>query len=165
MSTSPPPARLQPVGPPVEQPVDPRGVRFSAAVTTVVLVLVLISGSGWLAAAQAVVFALGAFAGLRFAPYSVLYRYLVAPRLGPPAEREAAAPVRFSQLVGFVFAAVAAVGYLTGLTALGIVFAAFALVAALLNAAIGYCLGCEMYALYHRLRSGKPSATTKGATA
>jgi hypothetical protein len=51
-------------------PVDPRCVRFSAALTTVVLALVLVSGSGWLLAAQALVFALGSVAGLRFAPYS-----------------------------------------------------------------------------------------------
>ena len=148
-----------------DPPVDPRGVRFAAAVTTVVLALVLLSGSGWLLAAQGVVFALGAFVGLRFAPYSVLYRVLVAPRLGPPTEREEAAPVRFSQLVGFAFALVGTVGYLTGLTALGIVATAFALVAALLNAAIGFCLGCEMYALIHRLRSPKPGNNNEGATA
>lgn len=164
MSTSPQAARPQSVESSVEPPVDPRGVRFAAAVTTVVLALVLLSANGWLAAAQAVVFALGAFIGLRFAPYSVLYRLLVAPRLSPPTEREAAAPVRFSQLVGFVFAAVAAVGYLTGLVWLGIVATAFALVAALLNAAVGFCLGCEMYALYHRIRARKAPHTTKGAT-
>jgi hypothetical protein len=134
-------------------PLDPRGVRFAAIVTTVVLALVLVSGSGWLALAQTLVFALGAFAGMRFAPYGVLYRVAVAPRLGPPAEREPAAPVRFSQLVGFVFAAVGAVGYLAGLPVLGIVAIAFALVAAFLNAAFGYCLGCEMYGLLARARA------------
>jgi hypothetical protein len=111
------------------------------------------------------VFALGAFAGLRFAPYSVLYRLVVAPRLNPPTEREAAAPVRFSQLVGFAFAVVGTVGYLTGLTALGIVATAFALVAALLNAAIGFCLGCEMYTLIQRFRSPEPRTNHEGATA
>ena len=75
------------------------------------------------------------------------YRTLVAPRLSPPTEREDAAPVRFSQLVGFVFAVVGTVGYLTGLTALGVVATAFALVAAFLNAAFGFCLGCELYPL------------------
>jgi hypothetical protein len=130
-----------------DPPVDPRGVRFAAGVTTVVLALVLLSGSGWLLAAQAVVFALGAFAGLRFAPYSVLYRLVLAPRLGPPAEKEEAAPVRFSQLVGFLFAVAGTVGYLAGLTVLGVVATAFALAAAFLNVAFGFCLGCEMYAL------------------
>jgi hypothetical protein len=134
-------------------PLDPRGVRFAATVTTVVLALVLLTGSGWLALAQALVFALGAFVGMRVAPYGVLYRLALAPRLGPPAEREPAAPVRFSQLVGFVFAAVGAVGYLAGLPVLGIVAIAFALVAAFLNAAFGYCLGCEMYGLLARARA------------
>ena len=110
-----------------DPPVDPRGVRFAAALTTVVLAVVLVTGSGWLLATQAAVFALGAFAGLRLAPYSVIYRLLVAPRLSPPTEREDAAPVRFSQLVGLVFAVVGVVGYLTGLTALGVVATAFAL--------------------------------------
>ena len=144
---------------PGDPPVDPRGVRFSAAVTTVVLSLVLQSGSAWLLAAQAVVFALGAFAGLRFSPYSVLYRALVAPRLGPPSEKEEAAPVRFSQTLGLVFAAVGVVGYATGLTTLGIVATALALAAAFLNAAFGFCLGCEMYALFARLRSNKQGVT------
>ena len=63
-----------------DPPVDPRGVRFAAAVTTAVLVLVLVTGSAWLLAAQVAVFALGAFAGLRFAPYTAAFRLLVAPR-------------------------------------------------------------------------------------
>lgn len=138
-----------------DPPLDPRGVRFAAAVTTVVLALVLITGSGWLAAAQAVVFGVAAFAGMRVAPYGLLYRVALAPRLGPPAEREDAAPVRFSQLVGFVFTVVAAVGYLTGLTVVGIVAAAFALVAAFLNAAFGFCLGCELYGLLVRARAAR----------
>jgi len=140
------------VGPAADPPLDPRGVRFAAAVTTVVLAVVLISGSGWLAAAQTLVFALASFAGMRFAPYGVLYRVALAPRLGPPAEREDAAPVRFSQTVGFVFAAVATVGYLSGLTTLGIIATALALAAAFLNAAFGFCLGCEMYGLLSRAR-------------
>lgn len=157
----PAPAGVVPDTTPSTPQVDPRGVRFAAAVTSVVLAVVLLTSSGWLLAAQAVVFAVGAFAGLRYAPYSVLYRAAVAPRLGPPREREDAAPVRFSQLVGLGFAVVGTIGYLTGLTALGIVATALALVAALLNAAIGFCLGCELYTLLHRLRP----TIDQGATA
>lgn len=146
-----------------DPPVDPRGVRFAAAVTTVVLALVLVTGSVWLLAAQAVVFALGASAGLRFAPYSVLYRAALAPRLGPPTEREDAAPVRFSQTVGLVFSAVGVLGYATGFTAVGLVATALALVAAFLNAAFGYCLGCELYGLIARVRSS--STRSKGVSA
>jgi hypothetical protein len=129
---------------------DPRGPRFAAAVTSVVLVLVLVTGSGWLALAQTLVFAIGAV-NLRYAPYPLVYRYLVAPRLAPPAEREAAEPVRFAQALGFVFLAVGTVGYLAGVPVLGIVATALGLAAAFLNAAFGLCLGCEMYLLLRRL--------------
>jgi hypothetical protein len=129
---------------------DPRGPRFAAALTTVVLVVVLATGWGWLALAQTAVFAVTA-ADPRRGPYALLYRFLVAPRLGPTAEREDAAPVRFAQLVGFVFLAVASVGYLSGATAVGVAFAAFGLLAAFLNAAFGLCLGCEAYLAARRL--------------
>jgi Domain of unknown function (DUF4395) len=131
---------------------DPRGPRFAAALTTAVLVGVLATGWGWLALAQAVVFAITA-ADPRRGPYALLYRAFVAPRLGPPAEREDAAPVRFAQLVGFVFLAIATIGYLSGATALGVVFTAFGLLAAFLNAAFGLCLGCEAYLAGRRLTS------------
>ena len=129
---------------------DVRGPRFAAAVTTVVLVLILITGSGWLALAQAVVFAIGA-ASARYAPYGWLFRVAVAPRLGPVREREPAGPVRFAQGVGFAFAAIATLGFLSGITVVGIVATAFALGAAFLNAAFGFCLGCETYLLAKRL--------------
>lgn len=133
---------------------DPRGPRFAATLTTVVLIVVLATGWGWLALAQAVVFAITALDPRR-GPYSYLYRAFVLPRVGPTSEREAAAPVRFAQLVGFCFLAVASIGYLSGVTTLGVVFAAFGLLAAFLNAAFGLCLGCEAYLAIRRLQSRK----------
>ncbi|GIE30253.1 membrane protein [Actinoplanes italicus] len=130
---------------------DPRGQRFAAALTTVVITLVLVTGSGWLALAQAVVFAVAAW-NPRRGPYSLIFRAVILPRLGPPAEREPAAPVRFAQLVGFTFLAVSALGYLSGVTAAGVVAAALGLLAAFLNAAFGLCLGCEAYILIRRLK-------------
>jgi hypothetical protein len=135
---------------------DPRGPRFAAALTSIVLVVVLATGWGWLAPAQAVVFAVTA-ADPRRGPYALLYRTLVAPRLGPTSEREDAAPVRFAQLVGFVFLIVAATGYLSGVTALGTVFTALGLLAAFLNAAFGLCLGCEAYLAARRLTARHPA--------
>lgn len=130
--------------------VDSRGPRFSAILTTVVLAVVLITQWWPLLAAQTVVFALGAFVGLRAAPYGLVYRYLVAPRLGPATKREDAAPPRFAQAVGFVFALVGTIGFTTGLVVLAVVATAFALFAAFLNAAFDFCLGCEMYLLIRR---------------
>jgi hypothetical protein len=130
--------------------VDVRGPRFTAWVTAAVLAIALITGNGWLVAGQAVVFAVGAFAGLRYAPYALLFRLLVAPRLGPVREREAETPPRFAQLVGLLFAVVGAVGYLLGAPVVGAVATGLALVAALLNAATGFCLGCELYLIARR---------------
>src|SRR5215218_7645021 len=129
---------------------DPRGQRFAATLTSIVLVVVLATGWGWLALVQAVIFAITA-ADPRRGPYPLIYRALVLPRIGPPAEREPAAPVRFAQLVGFVFVAVASIGYLSGATALGATFAALGLLAAFLNAAFGLCVGCEAYLAGRRL--------------
>ena len=131
---------------------DVRGPRFAAAVTTLVLIAILITGNGWLALAQTVVFALGAVSA-RYAPYGVLFRTAVAPRLGPPRAFEPAEPIRFAQGVGFAFLAVASVAYLSGAPAVGLVATGFALVAAFLNAAFGLCLGCEAYLLIRRLTS------------
>ena len=136
---------------------DPRGPRFAAGLTAIVFVLILVTGAWWLALAQAVVFAITAIDPRR-GPYSVLYRALVAPRLGPPAEREPAEPVRFAQALGGVFAITAAVAYGAGGTAgtaVGIVAAAFGLAAAFLNSAFGICLGCELYLATRRM-TGRP---------
>jgi Domain of unknown function (DUF4395) len=130
--------------------VDVRGPRFAASVTAVVLAVALVLGSGVLVAVQAVVFAVGASAGLRYAPYGAFFRAVVAPRLGPVREREPEAPPRFAQVVGLLFAVVGAAGYLLGAPVLGAVATGFALVAALLNAVTGFCLGCELYLIARR---------------
>ena len=138
--------------------IDPRGPRFGAVITTVVLAVVLITGSAWLLGAQLLVFAIGALAGLRYAPYGIVYRRLVRPRLGPPARTEPEAPPRFSQGVGMVFAAGGVVGYALGATAVGIALTALALIAAFLNAAFDFCLGCQVYLFIQRNLRVRPSA-------
>ena len=138
--------------------IDPRGPRFGAVITTIVLAVVLITGSAALLGAQLLVFAIGAVFGLRYAPYGVVYRRLVRPRLGPPARTEPEAPPRFSQGVGMVFAVAGVLGYALGATAVGIVFTAFALFAAFLNAAFDFCLGCQVYLFIQRNLRVRPSA-------
>ncbi|ANS63383.1 hypothetical protein SLINC_1159 [Streptomyces lincolnensis] len=130
--------------------IDARGPRFGAAVTTVVLAVVLITGSVWLLAWQTLAFALGAAGGVGRSPYGLLFRAAVRPRLGPPTEFEAPEPPRFAQAVGLVFAGVGLVGYALGPEWLGLTATGAALAAAFLNAAFGYCLGCEMYLLVRR---------------
>ncbi|HEY6596140.1 MAG TPA: DUF4395 domain-containing protein [Asanoa sp.] len=129
---------------------DPRGPRVNAAITLAVFAVVLVTGWGWLALAQAAVFAITAV-NPKAGPYGLLFRATVRPRLKPPTELEPAAPFRFAQTLGFVFATVAGVAFLIGSTALGLVAAAFGLAAAFLNAVFGLCLGCELYLAARRL--------------
>lgn len=144
MSTAPAPTRI-----------DVRGPRFGAVITTVVLALALALGQSPIAtvlvAWQTFAFALGALVGLHAQPYSVIYRRLVQPRLAAPTQFEDAAPPRFAQAVGLVFAVVALVSLLAGATAVATVALAFALIAAFLNAVFGLCLGCQMYLMGRRI--------------
>ena len=137
--------------------IDPRGPRFGAAITTLVLAAALSTTPSSVAtiliAIQTVVFGLGAFVGLGAQPYGVLFRTLIRPRLKPPVNLEASQPPQFAQLVGFIFAAVALIGALIGATAISQIAVGGALAAAFLNAAFGYCLGCEMYLIGKRIIS------------
>jgi hypothetical protein len=138
--------------------VDVRGPRFAAWVTTAVIVATLVVsafsniGAAVILGLQAVVFAIGAWRGPRQHPYGLIFKNLVAPRLGPVTEKEPVAPLKFAQLVGFVFAVIGVIGFAGGAQLLGLIATGFALIAALLNAAFGICLGCQLYPLVARLR-------------
>jgi hypothetical protein len=133
--------------------IDARGPRFSAAITTVILALALVTESIWVIAFQAVVFAIGAIKGPQFTPYAFIYRSLIKPRLKSPLRTEDVRPPKFAQSIGLIFALVAIVGAATGTSALFTVAVAFALAAAFLNAAFDFCLGCQVYLILVRIRS------------
>ena len=133
--------------------IDARGPRFSAALTTVVLAIALVTGSVWVATFQAVVFAIGAINGPQFTPYAFIYRSLIKPRLKSPLRTEDVRPPKFAQSIGLAFALVALVGSATGTPVVFTVAIAAALAAAFLNAAFDFCLGCQIYLLLARLRS------------
>lgn len=84
------------------------------------------------------------------APWGVLFRRLVRPRLAPPAELEDPRPPRFSQGVGLFVVGIGLILHLFGVPwALSIATAA-AFIAAFLNAAFAFCLGCQLYLLLQR---------------
>jgi len=140
--------------------IDARGPRFAAWITTVVLSAVLLTHSVTLLALQAVVFALGAVGR---SPYAALFKRL--PKR-PATEFEDKRPPQFAQVVGLGFAVVGVLGFLT-VPVLGTVATAMALAAAFLNAAFGYCLGCEVYLLAKRATaaSSTPTRISEGANA
>lgn len=139
---------------PVGTGIDPRGPRVSASVTAVVLALVLVTPTPVatvLLAVQTAVFAVGALRGVQHTPYAALFRRFVRPRLAPPAELEDPRPPRFAQGLGLVFTGVGLVGFVAGVAVVGLVATGLALVAALLNAVFGLCLGCELYLILRRV--------------
>jgi hypothetical protein len=138
----------------MSQQIDPRGQQLAAAITSAVLVAVLVAAPGPLAvvllAVQTALFAVAVVRGVHRTPVAALYRTVVRPRLAPPAHLEDPAPPRFAQAVGLVFTAVALVALTSGAAGLAYAATGAALVAALLNATIGLCLGCEAYLLGRR---------------
>jgi hypothetical protein len=175
--------------------IDPRGPRFAATITAVLLLLATFLGLVGVSTARADAASFGWFAyqpladasfapdgwaihsaslaqraldpaflltlviALLFlwsvawpqsAPWGVLFRRAVRPRLTPPAELEDPRPPRFAQGVGLFVVAVGLVLHLLGVPwALPIATAA-AFIAAFLNAAFGFCLGCQLYLLLQR---------------
>ncbi|HEV8012952.1 MAG TPA: DUF4395 domain-containing protein [Pontimonas sp.] len=149
--------------------IDPRGPRFGAGITAVLLLVTIALGLGTAAsgatlgdralqpaflllAAITAVFAWGAFAGVARHPYGALFKALIRPRLEDPAYLEEPEPPAFAQLVGFLVSITGVVLHLLGVPFGLVGAAAVAFIAAFLNSVFGLCLGCEMYSLLVRAK-------------
>ena len=139
--------------------IDPRGPRFGAGITAALLLTIVVLGVAgastaafWLLVAATALFAWGAFAGIRRHPYGVLFAKVVRPRLAPPAELEDPRPPTFAQGVGFAVGLAGVLLALLGLPYAVPIAAGIAFIAAFLNAAFGFCLGCQVYLLLVRAR-------------
>jgi hypothetical protein len=137
--------------------VDPRGPRFAAGITAVLLLADLVLALGAAPAAGTVLLALlallflwGAVAGVRRHPFGLLFARAVRPRLAPPAELEDVRPPTFAQGVGAVITGAGLLLALLGAAWAVPVAAGLAFVAAFLNAVFGLCLGCQLYLLLAR---------------
>ena len=131
--------------------IDARGPRYSAAITSFVLSLALITESSYVIGFQFAVFLSAVLFGLRRSIYGFIYRNLIQPRLKGPVPSEDQRAPRFAQLIGALFAFVALLGGITGNSAVFLIATSFALGAAFLNAAFGFCLGCQIYLILVRL--------------
>ncbi|HEY9309017.1 MAG TPA: DUF4395 domain-containing protein [Microbacterium sp.] len=164
------------MGRPPQRGIDPRGPRFVAGITAVLLLIDVFLGLTGLSTAQtaadwaitsaslsdrvldpafllllviALLFLWGVLSP-RTAPWGALYRTAVAPRLAPPKELEDPRPPRFAQGVGLFVSVVGLALHLLGVPWGLTVAAAAAFVAAFLNAVFGLCLGCQLYLLLQR---------------
>ncbi len=140
--------------------IDPRGYRFGALVTFVIVLAALVAGANAVGivilAVLTAMFVPGATVGPHVTLQSWLFRTLVRPRIGAPSETESFRPPRFAQQMGL---GMAAAGLLLGLAGADVgfyVFAALVAIASFLNGVFNFCAGCEIYLMFKR-------ATTKAA--
>ncbi|MCM3779114.1 DUF4395 domain-containing protein [Microbacterium hydrocarbonoxydans] len=160
--------------------IDPRGPRFAATITTALLLVATFLGlvgtspdaasatlaqraldPGFLLAAVLAALFLWSVVSPSTAPWGVLFRRFVKPRLSPPSELEDPRPPRFAQGVGLFVVSVGLALHLLGIPwALPIATAA-AFIAAFLNAVFSLCLGGQLYLLLRRAGLlGRTAATT-----
>ncbi len=131
--------------------IDARGPRYTAVITTLVLSAALVTESNLIIGFQFAVFLTAVLFGLRKSLYGLIYRNLIQPRLSGPVPSENEAAPRFAQLIGALFAATALLGGVSGNSAVFLIATSFALAAAFLNAAFGFCLGCQFYLMLIRI--------------
>ncbi|GAA1696558.1 DUF4395 domain-containing protein [Microbacterium sediminicola] len=137
--------------------IDVRGPRVAAGITAVLLLVDVFLGlvaataaAFWLLVVIATLFLWGVLSP-RTAPWGVIYRRVVQPRLSPATEFEDPRPPRFAQGVGLFVTGLGIALHLIGVPWILPIAAAAAFLAAFLNAVFGLCLGCQMYLLLQRV--------------
>jgi hypothetical protein len=127
--------------------IDPRGQRFGAGVSAVILVLAFVFDLPWLAVLVGIDLALSSAFGTRWflpgRPWPAIRRVL---RLGP-VELEHEYPPRFAQALGATFLGLAAVVFLLGAPTLGWLLVGSVAALQTLLAVTGICVGCRLYFL------------------
>lgn len=130
--------------------VNEKAARVVAAFVVALAVLALVTGWAWVPVVMAIGFALRVLAGPRFSPVGRLSASVIAPRLGEP-KPVPGAPKRFAQAIGLLFTAGAAVAAFAGASTVSTVLLATLLVFATLEATLGFCAGCTVFAGLMRL--------------
>lgn len=139
---------------------DPRGPRFGAGITSILMVLVIYLSLApetsnialGIMAFAVLMFTFGSLLGPAKHPYSYLYKYTLRKLLKDPTELEAPKPVHFAQVVGLIVTGTGLVLHLLTVPNALAIAAAAAFIAAFLNSVFAYCLGCQMYLGLKRLR-------------
>jgi len=133
--------------PPARQ-IDPRGQRFGAGVSAVVLALAILFALPWLAVLVGLNLALSAAFGTRlFLPGRAWPAVRRALRLAPPAELEHEYPPRFAQALGATFIGLGTVAFALGATPIGWLLVGAVAALQVLLATTGICVGCQLYVL------------------
>jgi hypothetical protein len=128
--------------------IDPRGHRFGAGLSVVILAAGFLAQVALVVPAIAAALGVSAVSGTR---YSILGRPWPTVRrilgLAPPAELESEFPPRFAQLLGAAGLILATLLLGVGQAGAGWLVAGAVAALQLLLAATGYCIGCHLYGL------------------
>lgn len=132
--------------------VDQNGLKTGQALTIILLVLGFVLNSWVLVAFVGIAQLLGGL-GLTFAPYRLIYLYLVKPAgiIKPRIEADNPQPHRFAMLVGAVFNGAATIALLANVVVVGWTLVWIVIALANLNFWLNFCLGCWMYYQFNRL--------------
>ena len=127
--------------------IDPRGHRFGAGISAVLLIGGFATGTTWLVALVLLSIGVSAAFGLRYSIYGVIWRRLAKAMALPKVEPEHEYPPRFAQVLGSTALILALVAFALGATTIGwgLALAVAGLQSVL--ALTGYCLGCRLYFL------------------
>jgi hypothetical protein len=131
--------------------IDERAPRTNQAIIGSLALLAFAVDARWLVAVLAVQFIVGLTFGRRFCLPCLLYFEVLQPRLGE-GRLEDSRPPRFANIVGAVFLSGATLAFIAGASGLGWALALIVAALALLAAASGVCVGCELYLWIARLR-------------
>jgi len=132
-------------------PVNEKAARFVAAVVAVIALLALATGWHWLLAVLAYGFWARVLTGPKLSPLGRLATQVAAPRLGPP-KYVPGPPKRFAQGIGAVVTTAGAVGAIGfGSETLAGAALVMILIAATLESALAFCVGCKLFAVLMRL--------------
>lgn len=132
-------------------PVNEVAARVVAAGVVAMSVALLVTQQGWILAPLTAGFLLRVLAGPRFSPLGRLAVHVIAPALRPEPKLVPGPPKRFAQSIGLTFTTVASILWVSGSTTAALVVIAMLTVAASLEAFVGLCLGCVMFAQLMRV--------------
>ncbi len=132
-------------------PVDEISARLVATGVVVMTTAVVLTQQWWILVPLVYGFAARVAAGPRFSPLGLLATRIVRPRLSVAGRPVSGPPKRFAQAMGLTFSTVAAGFVLAGATGAAVVTLLLLLTAASLEAFVGLCLGCKVFAVLMRL--------------
>ena len=132
---------------PPARAIDPRGQRFGAAVSAILLAVAFLLNLPWLAALVGLNLAVSAAFGTRlFLPGRAWPVIRATLRLGR-TEPEHEYPPRFAQALGATFLGLAAIAFLLGAPIVGWLLTGAVAALQTLLAVTGICIGCRLYFL------------------